>query len=96
MTPDRFKQERKYLKNVTPKTLAWYEHSFKAFDGAIDNKADIVGRIAKLRECGINPISVNTYLRCINAYLRWLHTEHGQPLIKIPRLKKKNKPFWRH
>ena len=87
MTPEQFTQERKYLKNVTPRTLTWYRHSFKAFEGAIGNKAEIVERIAKMRERGINPISVNTYLRCINAYLRWLHIEHGQPLIKIPRLK---------
>jgi site-specific recombinase XerD len=87
MTPEQFTQERKYLKNVTPRTLTWYRHSFKAFERAIGNKAEIVGRISEMRERGINPISVNTYLRCINAYLRWLHTEHGQPLIKIPRLK---------
>ena len=30
-------------------------------------------------------------LRCVNAYFHWLHVEHGQPLIKIPKLKKPQK-----
>ena len=34
-TASEFMTERRYLKNVTPKTLAWYEQSFKAFDGAL-------------------------------------------------------------
>jgi len=38
MTPEQFKQERKYLKNVTPKTLAWHDHSFKAFEGHLAAK----------------------------------------------------------
>jgi len=32
MTPEQFIRERKYLTNVTPQTLAWYQSSFKAFD----------------------------------------------------------------
>src|ERR1019366_8538826 len=85
------KQERKYLKNVTPKTLAWYDHSFKAFDGALGGKAPITARITELRQRGISPISINTYLRCINTYRRWLHVEHGLDLIKIPKLKEDQK-----
>jgi hypothetical protein len=70
MTPDQFAQERKYLKNVTPRTLAWYRHSFKAFEGATSSRAEMTTRIAELRERGISPVSINTYVRCINAYLR--------------------------
>jgi hypothetical protein len=43
--------ERRYLKNVTPKTLAWYEQSFKAFDGAIESEAAIKQRIVELHRC---------------------------------------------
>ena len=28
---DRFLNERRYLKNVTPDTIEWYETAFKAF-----------------------------------------------------------------
>jgi len=57
------------------------------FAGALDNRQTIIERVAQLREKGIKAVSVNTYLRCINAYLDWLHLHHGQPLLKIPRLK---------
>jgi integrase/recombinase XerD len=39
----------------------------------------------------VKPVSINTYLRCVNAYLRWLHIEHGQALLTIPRLKEEQK-----
>jgi hypothetical protein len=47
-----FIEERKYLKNVTTKTLAWYEESFRAFDGALDSKQTINQRIVDLRTRG--------------------------------------------
>jgi hypothetical protein len=47
---------------VPPKTLLRYQCSFKAFKGATTSKEAINGRIIELRE-----------LRCVNAYLRWLH-----------------------
>lgn len=89
--PARFIRERQYLRGVTQKTLDWYAQSFRAFDGAIDSRTAIETRVTSLRQRGVSAISVNTYLRCINAYLRWLHTEHGQPLVHIPRLKEEQK-----
>lgn len=87
----QFITERHFLKNVTEKTLLWYQHSFKAFDGALDSKAAINARIAELRQRGVSATSVNTYLRCINAYLRWLREEHGHEPLKIPKLKEEQK-----
>jgi site-specific recombinase XerD len=90
MTQD-FIRERQYLKAVTPKTLIWYNCSFKAFENALDSKQAIVQRVAELCERGVSPVSINTYLRCVNAYFMWLHKEHGKPLVKIPRLKEEQK-----
>ena len=39
-----FITERKYLRNVSEKTLAWYSQSFKAFDAAMESKASIATR----------------------------------------------------
>lgn len=36
-------------------------------------------------------MTVNCYLRCLNAYFRWLHTERGQPLLHVPKLKEEQK-----
>jgi len=87
----QFITERKYLKNASRKTLSWYELSFRAFDGALDFKQTVIAKITELRHRGVSAISVNTYLRCIKAYFRWLHTEHGQELVKIAKLKEDQK-----
>jgi len=88
---EQFIQGRKYLKAVSPKTLIWYQCSFKAFDGATSSKETINRRIVELRERGVSPITINSYLRCINAYLRWLHEEHQHSPLRIPRLKEEQK-----
>jgi hypothetical protein len=67
---ERFIRERVYFKNVSPATVVWYRQSFRAFDGALESRAAIGNRIAKLRTAGLSAISVNTYLRTINA-LSW-------------------------
>ena len=51
-TASEFITERRYLKNVTSKTLTWYEQSFKAFDSALDSEAAIKRRIMELRTRG--------------------------------------------
>lgn len=85
-TVSAFIQERKYLKNVTPKTLAWYGDAFKAFQGALDAETAIKRRIMELRSRGVSAVSVNSWLRCINAYLNWKGAG-----IKIPRLKEEQR-----
>lgn len=89
---EQFIQERTYFKNVSPATVVWYRQSFRAFAGAMDTKAAVGDRIAKLRQAGVSATSVNTYLRAVNALLRWAHTEgHLVELIRIPRLKEEQK-----
>ena len=85
---EQFIQERTYLKNVTPKTIQWYRHSFRAFEGAMESRAMVGARITKLRTAGVSAISVNTYLRAVNAFFRWAHTEgHLPELLRVPKLK---------
>jgi site-specific recombinase XerD len=43
-------------------------------------------RIIEIRDRGVSPVSINTWLRCIRAYFRWL----GNP-TKIPKLKEEQK-----
>jgi site-specific recombinase XerD len=91
MTPEQFIKERTYLTGVTPKTISWYEQSFKRFAGALESKEAITDRIAQLKERGLSHISINTHLRCINAYFRWLHLEHHSDLLRLPKLKEEQK-----
>jgi integrase/recombinase XerD len=52
----------------------------------LDSREAINQRIVVLRQRGISPVSINTWLRCINAYLKWL----GEP-TKIPKLTEERK-----
>ncbi len=88
---EQFIQERKYLKAVSPKTIVWYHCSFKAFAGAMESKAAVNQRIVELRERKVSPITINSYLRAVNAYFMWLHKEHGKELIRISKLKEEQK-----
>src|SRR5215831_8754567 len=90
MTQD-FIRERQYLKAVSPKTLIWYGCSFKAFENALESKESVQRRIVELRQRNVSPITINSYLRCINAYFMWLHREHGREIVVIPKLKEEQK-----
>jgi integrase/recombinase XerC len=90
LSTDQFITERSYLKGVSQATIQWYHSSFKAFKDGMDSKQAIIERIGALRKTN-SAISINTYLRCLNAYFRWRHEEHGADLIKIPRLKEEQK-----
>jgi len=90
MTQD-FIRDRQYLKAVSPKTIIWYGCSFTAFNGALESEEAVRQRIIELRQRNVSPITINSYLRCINAYFRWLHEEHGKDLITVPKLKEEQK-----
>ncbi len=93
----QFVRERQYLHNVSPKTLAAYQWAWKAFEPALSgkaqpSKADVVERIAVLRTSGLSNVTVNTYVRSVNAFFHWLHLENHTPLlVKVPRLKEESK-----
>src|ERR1039457_759003 len=73
---DNFTAERRYLQNVSPKTLEWYQCSWKAFrHHLIPAKDEAELRIAvrqavmAMAEAGsLKPTSINDYSRCINAF----------------------------
>lgn len=48
-------------------------------------------RIVDLRQRKVFPITINSYLRCINAYFNWLHLEYGKEPLKLPKLKEEQK-----
>ena len=75
---EQFIQERRYLLGVSPRTAIWYQCSFRAFEGAIEGKEEVRQRIVELRQRNVSAITINSYLRCINAYFMWLHHEHGR------------------
>src|SRR4051794_10533080 len=85
----QFLQERVYLKGISRQTAEYYKWVGKAFESILDNptKQGALACIKEMRDRGVSAISVNSYLRGFNAYLMWLHTEHGKERIKLPKLK---------
>jgi len=76
-------EDRKYLKNVSPKTLVWYRDAWKAFGPELepalargDRLNDALrSAITSLLAQGVRPVSINSYLTCVRAYLNWLYAE---------------------
>ena len=80
-----FLQEKKYLENISTRTIVLYESCFRAFAGALEPH-ELQGRVVELRSRGVSPITVNTYLRHIKCYYGWKGLEW-----KIPKLKEEQK-----
>lgn len=67
---EEFITERVYLKNVSPKTVAYYRWAFASWkkhsrDGC--PKSFVINA----RQSGLSPTSVNTYICALNSYWKW-------------------------
>lgn len=91
-----FIAERRYLHNVSPKTLEWYRCSFRAFEPYLTTVSDqnelrlaVKKAVMEMSEAGkLSPTSINDYARCINAFLKWLKDEgHIAERISIAKIK---------
>jgi integrase/recombinase XerD len=91
---EQFLQERRYLKNVTPSTLVWYEVAFKNYLASIDaetpplpTKASLLNFVVQQRDRGVRAVTCNTYIGALNAFCRWLHEErHLAEPLKLTKL----------
>lgn len=88
---EQFLRERVYLHNITPKTREFYETAWKAFTRARTDfpakpegsplfaHTDLQHFVIHLRERGVKPVSCNCWLRGLNAFGKWLHTQGAIP-----------------
>ncbi|HZS04326.1 MAG TPA: tyrosine-type recombinase/integrase [Blastocatellia bacterium] len=88
---ETFLKERRYLKNISPKTETYYRQAWRNWrdrtDGQI-TKENTLAYIIKLREAGVTPATCNTYISALNAFFTWLHeNKHLPEKIKIQKLK---------
>jgi|SRR5579864_2593474 len=67
----RFIKERVYLKNVSPRTVEWYEESFKWLRNETPSQEDVNDFVIRMREKGLSPASCNNRIRAVRAYLKW-------------------------
>jgi integrase/recombinase XerD len=91
---EQFITERKYVKGVSAATVQWYRSSWKCFQPYLTGENIRQGLISGIEALSANnsAISINTYLRCIRAFLRWAHTEgHLAANVTVPKLKEEQK-----
>ena len=99
---ERFIKERQILNNVSPATISWYKYSLQAFKSVLETEFETIGsfraaiikQIGELQDQGRGnkAVSVNTYLRCLKAFMAWAYAEQivKEP-FKLPWLKEEQK-----
>ena len=93
---DQFVRERTCLNNVTPKTRAWYQTAWSAFQRSqadapvrqttdpLLTRGDMQHFVLHLRRRGVKPISCNWWVRAMNAFARCLHEQgHIPELVRL-------------
>ena len=69
----QFLAQRRYLNNVTPSTIEWYETAFKALQRELQTPDPLLTKqtlqqfVVGLRQRNVKPVSCNTYIKAINA-----------------------------
>jgi len=86
---DLFVKERIYLKGVTKRTVDFYGNAWSAFSKhhSVPSCQSLKDFVTNMRKAGIKPVSCNSGISCINAFLKWLKEEgHHPELLKIAKL----------
>jgi integrase/recombinase XerD len=90
----QFLDQRRFLKNVTPSTIEWYQTAFKALQKAHAtpnptlSKSSLQQFVVSVRQRGVKPVSCNTYIKALNAFCLWLRDEgHHPERLELPLLK---------
>jgi integrase/recombinase XerD len=72
----RFVKEKTFLANVSPKTVRFYQQSYKAFKRTVGEQLPdrlmLTDFIVKSREAGMSAGCINVYIRGMNSFLSWL------------------------
>jgi integrase/recombinase XerD len=80
---EQFIKEREYVNNVSPATITWYEQSLCWLSTESPTTDDIRNLIVRLRERGLEAVSVRSRLQAVRAYCRWAGLTVAIPKMKI-------------
>src|ERR1044072_1994541 len=91
-----FVREKRYLSNVTEKTVSFYRQSFIAYQQTVGevlpDKFVLNDFIIKLRERGMSPGGANVYIRGINSFLSWMwENNHISERLSMKTIKEEKK-----
>ena len=92
-----FIKERKFLNNVSERTLEWYRDALQCLDNPAPTPDVLTGLVVRLRESGCKATTINCRMRAINSYLHW-DSGSGSPKcdsgckhLKAPKLKEEDR-----
>ena len=88
----KFIESRQVHRNVTDATVVWYCSSWKAFRECVAKATDerelrqqLWDGITAIGKRGTGPVTINTYIRCLQAFVNWLlELEYIERRIKLP------------
>jgi len=80
----QFIKERKYLSNVSPATIEWYEQSLRWLDSESPSEAQLKDLVIRMRVKGLKATACNCRIRAVNACLKWSGLPHRIPRLKEP------------
>jgi hypothetical protein len=91
----QFLKEKRYLSNLSEGTLHYYREVYEFFKAAgfDGSKGSLQAAVIKMRERGTSVGAINTYIRGVNVFLRWLSTEHGHPNLSLKKLRVEQRIF---
>lgn len=82
----QFIKERKYLTNVTPATIEWYQQSFAWLSTDSPTDVDLKDFVIRMRERGLKATACNNRIRAVNAYLKWAGSSLRVAKLKEPQI----------
>jgi integrase/recombinase XerD len=94
-----FVREKRYILNVSPNTVDWYNESFTKFKKHHQSllvsdlsKSSLGQTVCTMREKGLKPEGINVSMRAINSFLTWMF-ENGHIVehLRIKPLKTEKK-----
>jgi len=68
---EEFLREKRYLLNVSERTLTWYEQALRWLPHPHPDQQQLKEIVVRMRERGLKPQSINSYRTAINSYLHW-------------------------
>lgn len=82
---EKFLKEKTFLVGVSPKTIRSYRQAFNAYQRVLSGlsqeclvvptKDTLKDFVIGMREAGLSPGGCNVYIRSMNSFLTWLHSE---------------------
>lgn len=86
---EQFIRERRYLHNVSERTVEWYESSLRWLPCETPTQQQLNDLVMGMRERGLKPTGINSVIRAINAYLKWANSplkirKLKEPLLVMP------------